>query len=119
MQCGETIFVKDAFGTIVARFIANCHGQFMMITHGLEPMNGYILPDWKAVLRELVARTVPAKLTDKYMLVEGTRTGQYVGWPLTYPLSVSGLAQLFGAEPGEVRAQLADLAVSHDELPDR
>jgi hypothetical protein len=114
MDCGETIFVKDFYGNFAARFITDCHGRFMTITHGMDPRNGYILPDWKAVLRELVARTVPAKLIEKTMQVEGSRAGTYVSWPLTYPLSVSGLAQLFGVDAGEIRAQLEDLAVVAD-----
>jgi len=114
MACGETIFVKDFYGAIAARLVANCHGQFMLISHGLDHLNGYLLPDWKAALRELVSRAVPAKLLEKTMQVEGTRAGSYVSWPLTYPLSVSGLAQLFGVEADEVRAQLEDLAVQGD-----
>jgi hypothetical protein len=114
MDCGETIFVKDISGRIAARFIADCHDRFMLITHGLDAYNGYILPDWKAALRELVSCAVPAKLIDKIMSVEGTRAGTYVSWPLAYPLSVSGLAQLFGVDAAEVRAQLEDLAVAAD-----
>jgi hypothetical protein len=114
MKCGETIFVKNVYGAFEARLIAQCHGGFMLITHTLHARNGFILPDWKAALRELIALAVPAKLTEQTRTVESTASGLYVGFPLTYPLSVKGLADLFGVEMADVRVQLEDMAVGVD-----
>lgn len=111
MNCGEAIFVKDFYGSIALRCIAQCHGRFMLISHTWDSRNGYLLPDWHGVLRELVALAVPAKLTEKIMNAESTATGLYVNIPLTYPLPVKGLADLLGVPVDDVRAQLADLAV--------
>jgi hypothetical protein len=114
MKCGETIFVKDWSGAWRARFIAQCEGRFMEITHSLDGHNGYILGDWKGVLRELVALAVPAKLTEHVMQVESTAGGMFIGFPLTYPLSVKGLADLLGVDAADVRGQLEDMAVNAD-----
>jgi hypothetical protein len=114
MHCGETIFVKDLYGTPARRYIAQCGDRFMVISHTADALNGQLLPDWKAVLRDLVAQAVPAKLTEKARIAETAGTGHYTGFPLTYPLSAAGLADLLGVLPGEVREQLADLAVSTD-----
>ena len=114
MKCGEAVFVKDIWGNATLRFIAQCEGRFMQISHSLDQPNGIILADWHGVLRELVAVTVPAKLIEKTRNAESTATGLYVNIPLTYPLSVNGLADLLGVPADEVREQLADLAVDVD-----
>lgn len=111
MNCGEAVIVKDNNGAYDCRFIAQCGGRFLLISRTGDYRNGYILPDWQAVLRELVALAVPAKLLEKIMAAESTGSGLYVNVPLTYPLSATLLAGLFGVDPDEVRAQLADLAV--------
>lgn len=110
MNCGEEIRVQDINGANVARFIAQCHGRFIVISYQ-SYMNGYVLGDWQAVLRELVALAVPAKLTEKTLRAESAANGTYSNIPLTYPLSVSGLADLLGVSRDDVRGQLADLAV--------
>lgn len=114
MECGEAIHVKDWFGTYAVRFIAQCHGRFMLISNSADPRNGYLLSDWHGVLRELVGMTVPAALTEKTHHAESTGRGLYVNFPLTYPLSAKSLADLLGADIDEVREQLADLAVQVD-----
>ena len=48
MNCGEEIRVKDIYGSYVLRFIAQCHGRFMVISHTYDQRNGYLLSDWKA-----------------------------------------------------------------------
>jgi hypothetical protein len=112
MNCGETIFVRDINGSDVMRFVAQCHDRFMLISHGLEPMNGYILPDWQGVLYELVARTVPAKMIGKQLTAESRREGTYNNVKLAYPLSAGAMAALLGAPVDEVRAQLDDLTAN-------
>lgn len=114
MNCGEAIFIKDSWGTNVWRYIAQCDGRFLIISHKWDQLNGYLLPDWHGVLRELVALTVPAKLTDKVLTAESTATGLWTHIPLTWPLSAKGLADLLGVTADEVRGQLADLAVDVD-----
>ena len=114
MKCGETIHVRDIFGASVLRCIAQCEGRFMLISFARDHLNGYLLPDWHGVLRELVTLAVPAKLTEKTMTAESTATGVYVNIPLTYPLSVKGLADLVGVFPDDVREQLEDLVVVTD-----
>ena len=114
MNCGQEIRVQDVFGAPAVRFIAQCEGRFMVISHSLDHLNGYLLSDWYGVLRELVALAVPAKLIEKTKRAESTATGLYTAIPLTYPLSVNGLADLLGVGADEVRAQLADLAVDVD-----
>lgn len=114
MKCGQAIFVKDLWGSFVLRFIAQCEGRFILISNNLEPRNGYLLNDWRGVLRELVAVTVPAALVEKTRTAESAWSGLYVNFPLTYPLSVGSLASLLDAPADEVRAQLADLAVETD-----
>ncbi len=107
--------VKNFYGAYAVRFIAQCEDRFLMITSNLDPRNGYMLADWKGVLRELIALAVPAKLLDKTMSAESTGTGLYVAFPLTYPLSVDNFVNLLGVPAAEVRAQLADLAVQTDD----
>jgi hypothetical protein len=116
MDCGQGIFVKDITSIYAYRFFAQCGGRFLVVAaNPADYRNGYMLPDWKAVLRELVALAVPAKLTERLMTVElvGNRS-LYVGFPLSFPLSVAGLADLFGVPADEIRAQLEDLAVNTD-----
>lgn len=115
MDCGTEIRVRDAFGNHAARFIAMCGDRFMLITYGPDPRNGFVLPDWRAALRELIALAVPAALIEKTRYAESAGAGRYVGFPLTYPLSASGLAQLLDTDPDDVRDQLADLAVPTDQ----
>lgn len=112
MNCGEEIRVKDFWGSYAIRFIAQCEGRFLLISNSLEPRNGYMLSDWRFALRELVALTVPAKLLEKTYHAESTASGLYHNLPLTYPLSVKGLAALFAVPADLVREQLADLSVS-------
>ena len=116
MKCGQGIHVKDWYGAYVVRFIAQCEGRFLMITNNnLDYRNGYLLADWRGVLREMVGMAVPAKLIEKTRSVEAHGPGGlYAGFPLTYPLSVQSLAAALWADPGEVRAELADLAVQHE-----
>jgi len=115
MACGEEIRVKDWAGAYAYRFIAQCGGRFMVISHRIgDYRNGYLLGDWKGVLRELVAYTVPAALQEKILTAESTAGGRFVYIPLTYPLSVKGLADLLGVDAADVRGQLEDMAVSVD-----
>lgn len=114
MKCGQSILVRDVFGSNKLRFLAQCEGAFILISHSGDHFNGYMLSDWRGVLRELVALTVPAKLIDKTMQAESTATGLYTGMQLTFPLSVKMLANLLAEDPDEVRAQLDDLAVQTD-----
>lgn len=114
MNCGEEIRVKDHWGSVRFRFIAQCENRFMVISNSLDHLNGYMLPDWHQVLRELVAVTAPGKLIDKVHVAESSPAGRYVNIPLTYPLSAKGLADLLGVPADEVREQLADLAVEVD-----
>ena len=115
MKCGQEIRVKDPFGTIVLQFIAQCDNMFIIIARpAVSYLNGYRVFGWQALVRELIALVVPAKLTEKRHDAESTASGQYVHVPLTYPLSVDGLAKLFDAPPDEMRIQLADLAVQMD-----
>ena len=114
MDCGQEIRIVDVFRNTTVRFIAMCHGRFMIIAHTPAHLNGYLLPDWHAVLRELVVLAVPAKLIDRTMTAEAAPGGQYVSFPLTYPLSIKSLADLLNAPPDEVGAQLADWAVEVD-----
>lgn len=116
MKCGQGIIVKDFWGSHAHRFIAQCEGRYLLISSPMDGRNGYLLNDWRAVLRELVALTVPRPLLEKTQTVEAAAPddGLYLNFPLTYPLSVSSLARLFGVPPSEVAAELADLAVSHE-----
>jgi hypothetical protein len=111
MKCGETVFVKDMFGSYAKRIVAQCDGRFMLITHGLDPYNGNILHDWRQALDHLIMVTVPGKLLDKQMTAESHISGSYINVPLAYPLPITPLAELFGLEPVQVRAYLEDLAV--------
>jgi len=113
VNCGEEIRVKDLSGSYAVRFIAQCHGRYLVLAYR-EFMNGWMLADWKAVLRELVALAVPAKLMEKTMTAESSSGGLYVNIPLTYPLSAKGLADLLGVPADEVKAQLDDLIVEAD-----
>jgi len=111
MNCGAEILVRDVFGSNEMRFIAQCHGRYLLISNGLDFRNGYYLQDWRYVLRELVSLTVPEKLTDRHRDVQSAGSGTYTAFPLTYPLPVRELAALLGADADEVRAELSDLAV--------
>lgn len=112
MNCGNEIRVKDWYGSIVMRFIAICPDRFIVITSAIDGRNGWILNDWRAVLRELITVTVPAKMTDRVRTVECSASEMLYLFPMTYPLSVQSLAGLLGAPVDEVAAQLADLAVA-------
>lgn len=116
MNCGQAIMIKDFWGGYRMRFIAQCEGRYLLISNNLtEYRNGYLLADWRGVLREMIALTVPAKMLEKTCTVEATgRDGLYLAFGLTYPLSVASLAGLFGQPADDVRAELADLAVSHE-----
>ena len=114
MKCGQEIHVKDFYGANAVRFRAQCDGLWLVIAYNPSHLNGFVMPDWRAVLRELVALAVPAKLTERTMRASAIGTGTYVDVPLSYPLSISGLARLLDAPADEVGAQLADLAVSVD-----
>jgi hypothetical protein len=115
VKCGQEIHVQDMYRATSVQFVAQCEGIFIIIAHHpASYLNGYRVVGWHAVLRELVALAVPAKLVDRTFTAESTASGQYVNVPLTYPLSVDGLARLLDAPADEVRAQLADLAVSTD-----
>jgi hypothetical protein len=115
MKCGEEIQVKDIRGSYSIRFIAQCNGRYMVIAHPqYSYMNGYLLMDWKAVLRELIAVTVPAKLSDKMMAVESSAGNMYHCIPLTYPLSIRGLAEVLGEDIEQVKAQVADTIPSYE-----
>lgn len=109
-ECGTAIYVKDLNSAYDCRFIAQCGGRFLLISRSGDYRNGYLLHDWRAVLRELAALTVPAKLVEKVKTAE-SGAGQYVNVPLTWPLSAASLAALLGADEGEVRAELDDLAM--------
>jgi hypothetical protein len=113
LKCGDEIMVKDQFGTYVYRFIAQCGGRFITINSG-GFLNGYLLPDWHGVLRELIAKTVPAKLVERRHDAQSSAGGQYHHVPLTYPLSAKEMADLLGVPVAEMRDQLADLAVETD-----
>jgi len=110
VNCGEEISIKDVFGTYVVRFIAQCEGRFFVIAPGSH-LNGYLLMDWRGVLRELIVKTVPAKLIEKRHDVQSSANGLYHCVPLNYPLSAKGLAGVLGVPVDDVRAELADLAV--------
>lgn len=115
MKCGQGVMVKDFWGAYAYRFIAQCEGRFLLISNTPEPRNGFLLADWRGLLRELVALTVPARMTEKVRTVEATgASGLYVGFALTYPLSVSDFVNLLGVPADEVRAELADLAVQYE-----
>ena len=114
MKCGQEVRVKDPFGSVVVQFIAQCDDMFIIIARAPSYLNGYRVVGWQAVLRELIPLAVPAKLIERRHDAEGTASGMYVHVPLTYPLSVGGLAKLLDAPVDEVRAQLADLAVDVD-----
>jgi hypothetical protein len=114
MQCGQAIFVKDRDGAWDCRFIAQCGGRFLLLSRVGDHRNGWVMADWRMVLRELIALAVPARLTEKVVVAESTATGLYVNMPLTYPLSVTSLAGLLAVPVDNVRFLLADLAVSFE-----
>lgn len=117
MKCGQGVIVKDFWGAYTHRFIAQCEGRWLMISHNvLDGRNGYMLADWRGVLREMVAITVPAKMLEKARTIDAVASddGLYLNFPLTYPLSVANFARLFGVSPDDVRAELSDLAVAHE-----
>lgn len=111
MNCGAEILVRNIHGANEVRFIAQCEGRFLLISYGGDWRNGYMLPDWRGVLRELVAMTVPAKLTERLRDVQSAGTGLFYSFPLSWPLSARAIADLMGVPVDEVRAELADLAV--------
>lgn len=111
MNCGAEILVRNIHGTNEVRFIAQCEGRFLLISYGGDWRNGYMLPDWRGVLRELVAMTLPAGLRERIRDVQSAGSGAYSAFPLTYPLSARALADLLGVPVDEVRAELSDLAV--------
>lgn len=114
IECGKSVDVKDVTGAFVVRFIGQCGGRFLTVTGnwGRQPRNGYLLMDWRAVLRELVALSVPRSLEyDKGMTAMSQTGGLYNDLRLTYPLSVKGMAALLGEEVDAVREVLSDLAV--------
>lgn len=112
MNCGAEILVRDINGSNEVRFIAQCEGRYLLISYGLDWRNGYLLTDWRGVLRELVALTVPAKLIERARDVQSAGSGKYSSFRLNYPLSVKAVADLFGVDADEVRAELTDLAVN-------
>jgi hypothetical protein len=113
VKCGETIFVRDWTGTYVMRFIAQCEGRYLLISHSLDPRNGFFLMGWRDVLHELVAQAVPAKLSaDKHLSAESQTAGSYQNIMLTYPLSARTLAAVLGVPAVDVTAELDDLAVA-------
>lgn len=112
MKCGEEIQVRDLSGSNVMRFIAQCHDRYLLIMSSpLDYRNGYMLHGWAPVLRELIAVAVPDKMTERIMMVQSAPSGLYAAVPLTYPLSVRGLASVFGVDPDSVRAELENFAV--------
>lgn len=113
IECGAEIRVQDIYNATAIRFVGQCGGRYIVIAHGSDYRNGYLLSGWRGVLRELITLTVPAKMIDKTMRAEASPEGRYVSLPLTYPLSVKALADLLAAELAEVRAELADLAVTY------
>jgi len=112
MKCGQAVFAKNTYGAVVLRFIGQCDGRFIVVASNVaDHRNGYMLPDWRAVLRELVGLCVPAKLAEQTLTAEGAGIPEWVCFPLTYPLAVSGFARLLGVPADDVREQLSDLAV--------
>lgn len=116
MKCGEAIDVKDYYGAYAIRFIAMCEGRYLLISHSPDHLNGYMMPGWQRVLRELVALAVPPKLIEKTRTAESSASGQYVSFPIVYPLSAAQLAALLGVPASEVKAELEDLAVRWHEV---
>lgn len=114
MECGQQVEALDTFGAIRMRFIYMCGGRFMVISNGLDWRNGYLLADWRGVLRELVTFTVPARMTDRLYTARSAHSGPYVAFPLSYPLSAANFAALLGVPVDKVRAELIDLAVQLD-----
>ena len=110
-DCGQSIDLKDPYGSRSLRFIMQCHGQWLVINHmwGGLPHNGYLLHDWRAVLRELVAKTVPAKLAnERGLIAEGLAGGTYESILLGWPLSAAS------EDADAVRHELEDLAVQYE-----
>lgn len=115
LKCGEAIEVRDLLNTTVARYMAQCDGRFLLITYGAQPFNGMLLMDWRAVLRQLVGRAVPAKLQyESAFSAQSMGSGLFRHLVLAYPLPVSDLAGLLDEDLAEVRAVLNDLAVQTD-----
>lgn len=114
MKCGESVNVKRYDGAFAVRFVAQCNGRYLVINNAwsLSPRNGNLLSDWRGVVRELVALTVPRPLEyDKGLTAESAAGGLYHDLRLTYPLPVSGLAELLGVDLESMRELLSDLAV--------
>lgn len=116
MNCGQAIDVKDFYGSYAVRFVAQCEGRFLTISYTVANINGYMLAGWQRVLRELVALAVPPKLTEKIMSAESVTSGQYVSFPIVYPLSAAQFSSLLGVPADEVKAELEDLAVRWHEV---
>lgn len=114
MKCGHSVNIKRFDGAFAVRFIAQCGGRYLVINNAwsLSPRNGHLLSDWRGVVRELVALTVPRPLEyDKGMTAESEADGMYHDLKLTYPLSAKGMAELLGEDAEQVRELLSDLAV--------
>jgi hypothetical protein len=110
MKCGDDIRVKDLNQSHVVRFIAQCNGRYLVIANPtVNYMNGYLLMDWKQVLRQIIGLTVPEKLIEKRLSIESNTLGEYHCLPLTYPLSANGLAAILGVSGMEVRVELSDI----------
>jgi hypothetical protein len=112
MKCGEEIRIADMLGSVNTRFIAQCNGWFLVVDNKQNSyINGYRLPNWQSVMREMVAMTVPVALVEKTMYVESSTKGMYNRLPLSYPLSVKGLADILDVPGEEVSAELTDILV--------
>ena len=112
MECGQVIYLKDINGNYARRFIAQCGGRFILISNSMSDWrNGYIMQDWRAVLRELVAAAQPPALGDHVCSAESAGDGNYHNVPLIWPLPVAELAGVLGVQAYEVREELAGLAV--------
>ena len=116
MECGQAVDLKDIYGQRPIRFVAQCGGRWLMISHSLtNPRNGYMFSDWRGVVRELVAMAVPRSLeTERGYRAESLAGGLFHDIPLSYPLSVQGIAGVVGEDIEAVRELLADLAVQAD-----
>lgn len=111
LGCGEAVEVRNAWNTTTVRFVAQCGGRFLVISNNAQPVNGLMLHDWRAVVRQLVALAVPHSLQHMGQQARSLAGGLYHDLMLTYPLSAAGLAALIGEDDGSVRDLLADLAV--------
>ena len=103
--------MRDYFGANTVRFVAQHDGRYLSISHVSDYLNGHTHASWRSVLRELVSIAVPAKLTEKASICEGSPGGVYYSFPLTYPLSVRSMAAIMSQPVEQVRAELDDMAV--------